>query len=62
MPYFFAHSCIFSGKIYLLSCLIIEQKKAILADGFEVMIWLRPLVIKLEVKSKSAQFMHEYIE
>jgi len=38
------------------------QKKAILADGFCVMIWLQPLVIKLEVKSKSAQFMHEYVE
>jgi len=38
------------------------QKKAILADGFCVMIWLRPLVVKLEVKSESAQFMHEYIE
>ena len=37
-------------------------KKAILADGFKVMVWLRPLVVKLEVKSKSAQFMHEYIE
>lgn len=39
-----------------------QIKKAILADGFEVMIWLRPLVIKLEVKSKSSQFMYEYIE
>ena len=49
MPYFFIVE-------YLLT------KKAILADGFCVMIWLRPLVVKLEVKSKSAQFMHEYIE
>ena len=39
-----------------------QIKKAILADGFCVMIWSRPLVVKLEVKSESAQFMHEYIE
>ena len=49
MPYFFIVE-------YLLT------KKAILSDGFCVMIWLRPLVVKLEVKSKTAQFMHEYIE